>query len=158
MSPVAVLYKSTVEATSLPFWRQDWKELKMFNSFDKSNVPATCRTRVQATNRRQHVVSVSSTLQSCALLRWYTCRCCVPTAFFTLQANARVHAALLLVLDTFIATFLFAPTLTIDYSIVGAVTPSMARLFAVAHTVVQENSHKGSIRYKCDDRHWKGPV
>lgn len=102
---------------------------------------------------------MSSASQFRALLRWYIrADAAYRQLFFTLQANARVHAALLLVLDTFTATFMFAPTLTIDYSIVGAVTPSIAWLFAVALTVVQENSHKGSIRYKCDNRHWKGPV
>jgi len=45
MSPVAVLQVDGRSDKSTVFGDKS-KELNMFNSFDKSNVPATCRTRL----------------------------------------------------------------------------------------------------------------
>jgi len=47
MSPVAVLQVDS-RGDKSPVFGDKSKELKMFNFFDKSNVPATCRTRVSS--------------------------------------------------------------------------------------------------------------
>ena len=47
MSPVAVLQVDG-RGDKSPVFGDKSKDLNMFNSFDKSNIPATCRTRVSS--------------------------------------------------------------------------------------------------------------